>query len=116
MAMAGATAAAGLNRLTGYRAGKLRANELQAEARLSLFAIDQFSLSSPRPPSFAGSMVTRETPAHCPAPRNETRSVCFQPGPKPWLHYSLYKFAATVTTRVIEHTSPAPILRWVPVA
>ena len=45
--MAGATAAAGLSRLTGYRAGKLRANELQAEARLSLFAIDQFSLSCP---------------------------------------------------------------------
>jgi hypothetical protein len=45
--MAGATAAAGLSRLTGYRAGKPRANELQAEARLSLFAIDQFSLSSP---------------------------------------------------------------------
>lgn len=48
-----ATAAAGLSRLTGYRAGKLRANELQAEAelhaevRLSLFAIDQFSLSCP---------------------------------------------------------------------
>jgi hypothetical protein len=45
--MAGATAAAGLSRLTGYRAGKLRANELQAEARLSLFAIDQLLLSSP---------------------------------------------------------------------
>jgi hypothetical protein len=45
--MAGATAAAALSRLTGYRAGKFRANELQAEARLSLFAIDQFSLSCP---------------------------------------------------------------------
>ena len=95
MRTAAATAAAGLSRLTGYPAGKLRANELQAEARLSLFAIDQFSLSFPPPPSFAGSMVTRETPAHCRAPRNETRSVCFQPGFKPRLHYSLYKYAAT---------------------
>jgi hypothetical protein len=40
-------------------------------------------------------MVTRETPAHCPAPRNETRSVCFQPGFKPRLHYPLYKYDAT---------------------
>ncbi len=113
--MAGATAAAALSRLTGYRAGKLRANELQAEARLSLFAIDQFSLSSPTP-SLAGSMVTRETPAHCPAPRNETRSVCFQSGSKPRLHYFALQIRCDVTTRVIEHTSPTPILRWVPVA
>ena len=40
-------------------------------------------------------MATRETPVHYPAPHNETRSVCFQPGPKPRLHYSLYKYAAT---------------------
>jgi hypothetical protein len=93
MRTAAATAVASLSRLTGYRAGKLRANELLAEARLSLFAIDQ--LSFPPPPSLAGSMVTRETPAHCRAPRNETRSVCFQPGFKPRLHHPLYKYDAT---------------------
>jgi len=40
-------------------------------------------------------MATRETPAHRPVPRNETRSVCFQPGSSRGRTISLYKYAAT---------------------
>jgi len=87
--MAGATAAAALSRLTGYRAGKLRANELQAEARLSLFAIDQFSLSCPplhrsrarwrpaRPRCIARRLATR--PALCVFSPVQTAAALFRP-------------------------------------
>src|SRR5437588_10897713 len=113
--MAGATAAAGLSRLTGYRAGKPRANELQAEARLSLFAIDQFSLSSPTP-SLAGSMVTRETPGALPGASQRDPLCIFSARSQTAAALFALQIRCDVTTRVIEQTSPAPILRWVPVA
>src|SRR5436189_1929206 len=51
----------------------------------------------PPTPSLAGSMATRETPVHCPAPRNETRSMCFQPRFKPRLHYFALQIRCDVT-------------------
>jgi len=88
-------------------ADKLRRNERQPEAWLALPVIELLALSCPQPPWLPGPLSS-VTPSASAGVSHETRSLCFQPGKKPRLDYSLHKYVATLDSTKSDAVLPFP--------